>query len=107
MPFEHWTDLAELEALCRLIGPYGVKQIEQRLLSLIGARLKAIRESLAANAGPLQALAKNFYHAPAVADAVKRMSGLDQAANELVALGCLQQLRALLREALVSARRES
>ena len=50
---------------------------------------------------PLSAFAKNFYHAPAVADAVKRLSGLDAAVVDLVQLGCLQQLRRLLREALV------
>lgn len=50
--------------------------------------------------GPLAAFAKNFYHAPAVADAIKRIAGLDASIVDLVALGCLQQMRRMLREAL-------
>jgi hypothetical protein len=80
--------------------PYGVKQIDQRILMLINARVKSIHDALQANAGsiepvvlfeivyrrcdnanrrhtlgPLAAFAKNFYHAPAVADAIKRIAG--------------------------------
>lgn len=83
VPYEHWTDLAELESLCRLVGPYGAKQLDRELLKIIAGRIKAIREALSTNKGALSALAKNFYHGPAVADAVKRMSGLDSAVNEV------------------------
>jgi hypothetical protein len=124
-------------------GPYGVKQIDQRLLTMINGRVKAVHDALAANTGcvtgmlrvtcdgrhvyahrPLQALAKNFYHAPAVADAVKRLGALDATVADLVQLGCLQQvsdrlaptgvpltcvrqLRRLLREALGQALAQS
>lgn len=103
VPFEQWTDLSELAALARLVGPYGVKQFDQRLLAIMAQRIETVRTALANNSGPLAAIAKNYFYGTAVSDAVKRIRDLDGAVQELVHLGALQQLRRILREGLASA----
>jgi NCK-associated protein 1 len=103
VPYEQWTDLSELAALARLVGPYGVKQFDQRLLAVMAQRIETVRTALVNNSGPLAAIAKNYFSGPAVSDAVKRIRDLDGAIQELVHLGALQQMRRILREGLQSA----
>jgi NCK-associated protein 1 len=103
VPFEQWTDLSELAALARLVGPYGVKQLDQRLLAIMAQHIEGVRTALVNNAGALTAIAKNYFTGPAVSDAVKRIRDLDGAVQELVHLGGLQQLRRILREGLAAA----
>jgi len=99
MPFraEEYSDLAELEALCRMIGPYGVKSIDREIMKFIVDNITGIRGVLRANKQALEQVAQHYQKD--VAPQIKTLKDVDEFVNRSIAIGNALQFRALLHEA--------
>jgi NCK-associated protein 1 len=75
---EDYTDLSELEALCLLIGPYGIKQIDDALLKSISTDVQTMKGLVVANKLGLDTLRNKTEQIQSCLDALGRMEGLDE-----------------------------
>eukprot|EP01087_Luapelamoeba_hula_P014697 TRINITY_DN4352_c0_g1_i1.p1 TRINITY_DN4352_c0_g1~~TRINITY_DN4352_c0_g1_i1.p1 ORF type:complete len:922 (+),score=120.84 TRINITY_DN4352_c0_g1_i1:139-2904(+) len=75
MPFkaEDYADLAELSALCRLVGPYGVKAIDREAMKFIVENIAGIKGVLKTNKQHLEFIAQNYHKD--VASQIKNLKG--------------------------------
>jgi len=96
------TDVNELRALARLVGPYGVRVIEKELLQIVVANVGTIREILARVKVALEPLRNNFHQKEVWLNAKKKITevDLDTVLNRATIIGCVLVFRELLRNAL-------
>ncbi|RKO99863.1 hypothetical protein CXG81DRAFT_13916, partial [Caulochytrium protostelioides] len=99
---EHYTDRAELTALCTLIGPLGVKFMDEKLVRMVAQLGAGVKESLTANAELLTQLHTCWENETRAADVLKKLRGPAELARRLVALGFLLSFRTLLSDALAA-----
>lgn len=78
---EHYTDAAELRALCRLIGPYGVKQLNERLLGSVKGLVGDLKAIALSNQSAI-ILHSKTESGDACNEALKAMTGTDQGERE-------------------------
>ena len=70
---EDFTDPSELAALCQLIGPSGVRALDERLLSVVSGYVKDIKENLMMNAEVLQTIKKVWYQENKFDECVRKL----------------------------------
>eukprot|EP01102_Stenamoeba_stenopodia_P021742 TRINITY_DN8845_c0_g1_i1.p1 TRINITY_DN8845_c0_g1~~TRINITY_DN8845_c0_g1_i1.p1 ORF type:complete len:1151 (-),score=261.18 TRINITY_DN8845_c0_g1_i1:250-3702(-) len=95
-----YASLSELRSLCNLIGPYGVKIIENELFRYIFKQVHALKDILTANKAALEEIAANYTKESASADTIKKMRDLDQFLQRSVYVGNALAFRGLLHQAL-------
>eukprot|EP00054_Salpingoeca_dolichothecata_P025344 m.177028 g.177028 ORF g.177028 m.177028 type:complete len:1122 (-) comp25321_c1_seq2:184-3549(-) len=102
LPFkaEEYTDIAELKALCTILGPYGVKQLNDGLLFRLSKHVGEIKKIVQANRENLDVL-KNKTEMPTTSsDALRRLKEVDECSFHLIQVGVSLSFRSLLMEAL-------
>lgn len=99
LPFrpEEYADLIELQALVRLVGPYGVRAIHREVMKFIASNILPLKEILAVNRKTLSDINGNYHKD--ISAQLKTLRDLDAFVNRSIAIGNALQFRALLREA--------
>jgi hypothetical protein len=99
LPFrpEEYADLAELQALVRLVGPYGVRAIHRETMKFVASNIAPIKEVLALNRKTLSDINANY--SKDVTVHLKALREVDTFINRSIAIGNALQFRQLLLEA--------
>lgn len=105
---ERWCDITELKALCTLAGPYGVRCVDNRLLTLLQQHVGALRDMIKDQVPLLTDLRKRFNERAFWVDKTPAFPKqvLDKFFRHSVIIGCVLRFRQLLREGLSEAVRE-
>jgi len=97
---EFYSDIDELKALCRLIGPYGVKLIERETIKYVLNNATSIKDSLSHNKQALEELSSGYHNENSCNEALKKIRDVDTILNKSVNIGNALYFRDILREAL-------
>jgi len=98
---ENYCSITELECLCKLIGPSGVRVIDLEVLKIGHAAMQSIKAVLERNRELLQGVDQYKLHSFEMWQAVvKRFSGLDIISQQGTVVGAVILFRKLIRKAL-------
>lgn len=97
---QQFIDPSELNALCRLVGPYGVRYIDERLNQHIFLLTKDIKDVVTLNQEAFQTIQKVWYQEPKLDENVKKLKQMDLLIQSSINLGVILQFRQNLFEAL-------
>ncbi|EGD73771.1 hypothetical protein PTSG_05464 [Salpingoeca rosetta] len=98
---ELYTDVTELRALCSLIGPFGVKQLNADLVSRLGHLLKDMK-AIATTNPRINELAQCIHNASDTTDVLRSLKDVDLFFKLLSISGLILNFRKLVLEALSS-----
>jgi len=90
----------ELEAVATLIGPYGVRVIDNEIIKAIVTYVTQIKDTLQANRQTLEELKKSYSKDAPCNDTLKKFKAVDNFVSSSIIIGNCIQFRTLLREAL-------
>lgn len=99
LPFrpEEYVDLSELQAVVRLVGPYGVRAIHREVMKFITSSIPSMKDILAVNRKTLSDINSNYHKE--IGAHLKSLRDLDTFINRSIAIGNALQFRQLLLEA--------
>ncbi len=104
---EDYASLKELKALCRLLGPYGVKLLDQEVLKAVQGVVRKLKESLLENRAACVEMQRVFQERDADAvSSLRKFTNLDTTVALLTNVGLGLHFRELLHEALGSVMKE-
>ncbi|KAJ3424641.1 nck-associated protein [Anaeramoeba flamelloides] len=98
MPYkaELYFSNIEMESLCSLIGPYGVRMLDNTLIDSLLNDLISIKEILVKNTPELIRMSKNYHEMETTWELLKKMVMLDQLNQLTTKIGAILQLRKML-----------
>ena len=98
---ENYCSITELESLCKLIGPSGVRVIDLEVLKIGHAAMQSIKQVLEKNRDLIGGVDMYKFHSyDRWHSIVKRFNGLDIISQQGVVIGSVILFRKLLRKAL-------
>jgi NCK-associated protein 1 len=98
---EEYVNIHELSALCRLIGPYGVKLIDGEVLKIVVVLARKLKEVLLENRAACLELQKLFVEKDSdCLQAFKSFKNLDVVVTLLTNIGLVLNFRELIHESL-------
>ncbi|KAF0311325.1 Membrane-associated protein Hem [Amphibalanus amphitrite] len=97
---EEFTDVTELRSLAELIGPYGMKTLNETLVWLVSSQVQELKKLVAANRDVLIALRTNFDKPETMKELVKRLQNVDTVLQRMTIVGVILCFRDLCQEAL-------
>eukprot|EP01083_Nonionella_stella_P012642 35803_1 len=102
---ENYCSITELEALCKLIGPSGVRVLDLEVLKIGHAAMQSIKQILEKNRDLITSIDQfNGFHSFAQWHSLsKRFNGLDIISQQGVTIGSVILFRKLLRQALFNS----
>lgn len=102
IPFnaEEFTDPSELRALTELIGPYGIRLLNETLMWHVGSQVQELKKLVLQNKDALVALRTNFDKPDVMKELAKRLVNVDSVLQRMTIVGVILSFRELLREAL-------
>lgn len=103
IPFnpEEFSDFNELRALAELIGPYGIKLINEQLMWHIANQVQELKRMVAMNKETLIILRSNFDKPEIMNEHFKRLQHVDNVLQRMTIIGVILSFRQLLQEALL------
>ncbi|CAB0009496.1 unnamed protein product [Nesidiocoris tenuis] len=108
IPFnaEEFSDMNELRALAELIGPYGMKLLNETLMWHIASQVKELKKLVASNKDVLVALRTNFDKPEIMKEQFKRLLYVDNVLQRMTIIGVILSFRQLAQEAIVDVLEE-
>lgn len=108
IPFnaEEFSDTNELKALCDLIGPYGIKLLNETLMWHIASQVQELKKLVAANKDILITLRTNFDKPEIMKEQFRRLQNVDNVLQRMTIIGVILSFRKILHEALVDVLEE-
>ncbi|GAB6026086.1 hypothetical protein CHUAL_012289 [Chamberlinius hualienensis] len=102
LPFnpEEYTDINELQALAELIGPYGMKYLNENLMWHIASQLQELKKLVMMNKDVLQSLRSNFDKPENMRDLFRRLQQVDNVLQRMTIIGVILCFRKLAQDAL-------
>ncbi len=102
IPFnaEEFSDPTELAALTELIGPYGVRMLNETLMWHIGSQVQELKKIVLQNKEVLVALRTNFDKPEMMKELAKRLTNVDSVLQRMTIIGVILSFRSLLDDAL-------
>ncbi|CAL8120463.1 unnamed protein product [Orchesella dallaii] len=102
VPFsaEEFSDITELRALAELIGPYGMKHLNETLMLQIASQLQELKKMVAANREVLMALRTNFDKPDIMKDLCKKLQNAENVLLRMTVIGMVLRFRQISQEAL-------
>lgn len=97
---ENYTDRRELQALCQLIGPYGVRTIDQLLLRVVTEQVAALKQLVTSNNDALQNLMYVWSDRIKSSEFSQRLRNPDELLARTIYIGVILSFRRLLFAAL-------
>lgn len=103
IPFnaEEFSDINELRALAELIGPYGMKLLNETLMWHIAGQVHELKKLVASNKEVLIILRTNFDKPEVMKEQFKRLQHVDNVLQRMTIVGVILCFRQLAQEALV------
>eukprot|EP00730_Choanoeca_flexa_P000620 TRINITY_DN10272_c0_g1_i2.p1 TRINITY_DN10272_c0_g1~~TRINITY_DN10272_c0_g1_i2.p1 ORF type:complete len:1025 (+),score=341.73 TRINITY_DN10272_c0_g1_i2:399-3077(+) len=96
-----YTDARELQALCSLIGPYGIKQLNDHIMARAGNIVADMKQVVIKNP-KLMEIAMHTDRASACDDALRALQGVEQFVQQGTFIGMVLEFRAYLQQALAA-----
>uniref|UniRef100_A0A6V7HS69 Membrane-associated protein Hem n=1 Tax=Bracon brevicornis TaxID=1563983 RepID=A0A6V7HS69_9HYME len=108
IPFnaEEFSDINELRALAELIGPYGMKMLNETLMWHIASQVQELKKLVAGNKEVLVALRTNFDKPEVMREQFKRLQQVDNVLQRVTIIGVILSFRQLAQSALVDVLEE-
>lgn len=102
LPFnpEEYTDINELQALAELIGPYGMKYLNENLVWHIASQLQELKKLVVVNRDVLQSLRSNFDKPENMKELFRRLQQVDNVLQRMTIIGVILCFRKLAQDAL-------
>ncbi|CAG5103753.1 Similar to Hem: Membrane-associated protein Hem (Drosophila melanogaster) [Cotesia congregata] len=102
IPFnaEEFTDINELRALAELIGPYGMKMLNETLMWHISSQVQELKKLVVNNREVLIALRTNFDKPEIMIDQFKRLQSVENVLQRFTIIGVILSFRQLAQDAL-------
>eukprot|EP00053_Salpingoeca_punica_P016483 m.155851 g.155851 ORF g.155851 m.155851 type:complete len:1117 (+) comp16973_c0_seq1:63-3413(+) len=97
---EEYTDLSEMRALCTLLGPFGVRQLNEVLLTNVVAQLAEIKKLALANRDALGVIKTRTEEAQVCDEALRNLRDMEDFTGRFTLVGTILCLRQLLNNAL-------
>lgn len=103
IPFnaEEFSDLNELRALAELIGPYGMKLLNETLMWHISSQVQELKKLVDGNKEVLQMLRTNFDKPEIMKEQFKRLQFVDNVLQRMTIVGVILSFRQVAQEALL------
>lgn len=103
IPFnpEEFSDYNELRSLAELIGPYGIKLINEQLMWHIANQVQELKRMVSMNKETLIILRSNFDKPDIMKEHFKRLQHVDNVLQRMTIIGVILSFRQLLQEALL------
>ncbi|XP_075218279.1 nck associated protein 1 Hem [Lycorma delicatula] len=108
IPFnaEEFSDINELRALAELIGPYGMKLLNETLMWHIASQVQELKKLVAGNKEVLVALRTNFDKPEIMKEQFKKLQHVDNVLQRMTIVGVILSFRQLAQGALVDVLEE-
>jgi len=102
IPFnaEEFTDPSELQALAELLGPYGIRLLNENLIWHVGTQVQELRKLVLQNEKILTKLRTNFDKPDLMKDLAKSLHNADHVLQRMTVIGVVLSFRQLLYDAL-------
>ncbi|XP_039297547.1 membrane-associated protein Hem isoform X2 [Nilaparvata lugens] len=103
IPFnaEEFSDINELRSLVELIGPYGIKLLNETLMWHIASQVQELKKLVAGNKEVLIALRTNFDKPEIMKEQFKKLQHVDNVLQRMTIVGVILSFRQLAQGALV------
>lgn len=103
VPFnaEEFSDLNELRALAELIGPYGMKYLNETLIKHITSQVLELKKHVISNKEVLQMLRTSFDKPEIMKEQFKRLQYVDNVLQRMTIVGVILSFREIAQEALL------
>ncbi|XP_065218570.1 membrane-associated protein Hem isoform X1 [Planococcus citri] len=103
IPFnaEEFSDMNELRALADLIGPYGMKLINETLMWHISSQVQELKKLVSGNKDVLLTLRTNFDKPDIMREQFKKLQNVDNVLQRMTIIGVILSFRQILHDALV------
>ncbi|KAI9144746.1 Nck-associated protein 1 [Paraphysoderma sedebokerense] len=98
--YEEFLDRNEILALCELVGPNGVKFMDERILKYITALASHVMDNFATSLESFIQLQALLSNETKWMETIRKMKGIDDYVEKLIALGVLLNFRSVLYESL-------
>ncbi|KAI8995850.1 Nck-associated protein 1 [Gaertneriomyces semiglobifer] len=96
---ETYTDINELMALCKIVGPHGVAFIDEKLCRMVASLVTATRDMIYIHQDILERFSQSWMDDGRVGDIFKRVRAIKDLTKTSVTLGFLLEFRRLLMQA--------
>nr|CAD7596158.1 unnamed protein product [Timema genevievae] len=108
IPFnaEEFSDINELRALAELIGPYGMKLLNETLMWHIAGQVQELKKLVSVNKDVLVALRTNFDKPEIMKEQFKKLTHVDNVLQRMTIVGVILCFRHLAQSALVDVLEE-
>jgi len=102
IPFnaEEFSDPTELRALVELIGPYGIRLLNETLMWHIGSQVTELKKLVFANKDVLEALRTNFDKPGTMKELAKKLHDVDSVLQRMTIVGVILSFKQLIDESL-------
>jgi len=100
LKIERYASFSELIALCRLVGPNGLKYVEERMMRFVATAVGEIKEMLILNGETLTAIRDNWQNEARCAELTKKLRNIDGLYTRTIAMGVIFAFRGLFADAL-------
>lgn len=103
IPFnaEEFSDLNELRALAELIGPYGMKHLNETLMWHVANQVLELKKLVTSNKEVLQMLRTSFDKPEVMKEQFKRLQFVDNVLQRMTIVGVILSFREVAQEALL------
>eukprot|EP00055_Hartaetosiga_balthica_P012323 m.59437 g.59437 ORF g.59437 m.59437 type:complete len:1109 (-) comp7909_c0_seq1:772-4098(-) len=105
MEVQDYTSITELKALCALVGPFGVKQLTEQIVSRVATLLKNLKQTTSNNPRLIE-IVKNLHSSDATSEALRSLRDADAFFKIAAGAGLGLNFRRLLLTALQSVLEE-
>ena len=102
IPFnaEEFSDPTELRALTELIGPYGIRLLNETLMWHIGSQVSELKKLVYQNQEVLEALRTNFDKPDTMKELTKKLHDVDSVLQRMTIVGVILSFKKLIDDAL-------
>lgn len=103
IPFnaEEFSDSNELRSLAELIGPYGMKLLNETLMWHIASQVEELKKLVLENMDVLNELRKNFDKPEVMKEQFRHLKHVDNVLQRMTIVGVILSFRQLAQDALV------
>lgn len=97
---EEYTDVNELQALCEVLGAYGIKHLGQKMMQQIASQVGEIKKLIIQNKDVLMSLRTSFDKPEQCLELIRRLKNIEDVVMRIIIVGVILTFRTLTQEAL-------